>query len=106
MNAQNHLADFDNLPWINAGKGIKYKLYKDGNHIIRLMELTDDYCDNDWCTHGHMAYILDGSFIVKFQDHVEKFKKGDTICIPLGECNKHIASVEKGSTLTMISFEI
>lgn len=102
-----HLADFDTLPWTDAGEGIRFKLCKKDGSTVRLMELTDAYTDADWCVHGHMAYILAGCFDVHFPDgHSERFTQGDTVLIPSGAEHRHIACVPKGERLKMLSFEM
>jgi mannose-6-phosphate isomerase-like protein (cupin superfamily) len=101
-----HLVDFAKSEWISAGQGIRYKIFEKDGKTLRLMELSDAYCDSDWCKHGHISYIIDGEFNVKFEDHTENFIKGDTVFIPIGEEHKHIASVPKGKHLVMLSFEI
>ncbi len=103
---KNHLVQFESLKWINACKGMKYKKYEKGNKILRLIELTKDYCDLDWCEHGHIGVILEGNFRVEFQDHIEEFQQGDIVFIPQGEEHKHKASVINGESMMMLSFEI
>lgn len=100
---ENHLIEFDKIEWVSPVDGLRFKAYKEDDKTIRLMELSDSYTDTDWCRHGHVAYILDGHFIVRFEDHSENFKKGDTVFIAVGEENKHIAYVPKGEHLIMLS---
>lgn len=102
---ENHLVDFDRIEWESPAEGIRFKAYQKNGKTIRLMELSDTYSDPDWCRHGHVAYILDGHFAVRFEDHSESFKKGDTVFIAAGEEHKHIAHVPKGEHLIMLSFE-
>lgn len=101
---ENHKVEFERIEWISAGDGIRYKCFEKGKQKIRLMDLNDMYSDTDWCQNGHAAYILDGRFTVKFEDHTETFNAGDTVFISAGM--KHIAMVENGYHLKMISFEI
>jgi hypothetical protein len=55
-----HLVNFEESEWINPKQGIRYKTFEKDEKIIRLMELTDVYCDLDWCQHGHISYIISG----------------------------------------------
>jgi mannose-6-phosphate isomerase-like protein (cupin superfamily) len=103
---EKYLVDFAKIEWVSPGKGIRFKIFEKEGKILRLMELSDTYCDSEWCTHGHISYIIDGQFNVKFESHTENFAKGDTVFIPAGEEHKHIASVPKGKHLIMLSFEI
>lgn len=101
-----HLVDFEQMEWISPAEGIRYKAYEKNGKTIRLMELSDQFADSDWCRHGHVAYIIDGRFQVRFEDHTEHFVKGDTVFIPAGAEHKHVACVPKGERLTMLSFEL
>lgn len=101
---QTYRVDFEKLPWIQAGEGIRFKCFEHCKRKIRLMELGETYRDNDWCVSGHASYILEGKFTVKFEERTEVFSAGDTVYIPAG--TKHIAMVEEGNSLKMLSFEL
>jgi ethanolamine utilization protein EutQ (cupin superfamily) len=101
---ESHLVEFNNIIWVESGTGIRYKCFEKEGKKIRLMELYDTYSDTDWCINGHISYILEGRFTVKFENHTEMFNTGDLVFIQDG--TKHIAMVEKGNHLKMISFEL
>jgi Cys-tRNA synthase (O-phospho-L-seryl-tRNA:Cys-tRNA synthase) len=101
---ESHLVEFDNMEWIEVGEGIRFKCFEKSGKKIRLIDLKDTYSDTDWCTNGHSSYIVDGKFTVKFENHTENFNTGDTVFIAPG--TRHIAMVDKGFSLKMISFEI
>ena len=103
---ENYMVDFEKIDWISPTEGIRFKAYEKEGKTIRLMELSDAYHDADWCRHGHIAYIIDGQFSVKLEDHIENFKKGDTVFVPAGDAHKHIAYVPQNNHLVMLSFEI
>lgn len=103
---ENHLVKFENLQWIDACEGMRYKKYEKNYKVLRLIELTRSYCDLEWCTHGHIGIIIEGDFKVEFQDHIEEFKEGDIVFIPGGEEHKHKASVNHTEKMKMLSFEI
>ncbi len=101
-----HLVVFEAIPWVDAGKGMRYKKFEKDNKILRLIELTKDYEELDWCHHGHIGVIIEGIFRVTFEDHMEEFKQGDVVWVSAGEGDKHKASVPDEKPMLMLSFEM
>lgn len=102
----NHLIEFNKIEWVNADIGIRYKAFTNGNQRIRLAEFSEGFSEADWCSNGHIGYVLDGEFALDFNKKTEHFKKGDTIFIPSGEEDKHKAILGKGEKVTLLLFEI
>lgn len=89
--------DFDSIPWEMPAEGVRFKAYKRKGKQIRLVEFTDKFVETDWCTKGHIVYILEGQLEVNFNGNIVVFDKGDELFIPAGEKDKHI-----GRSLTKI----
>lgn len=81
--------DFDSLPWQTSMKGVRYKAYQEGNRKLRLVEFTKEFVEPDWCTKGHIGYVLDGEGEVDFSGQSVKYSTRDGIFIPAGLENKH-----------------
>ncbi len=103
---EQHLVEFNNKEWVNACEGMRYKIFEKDNKVLRLMELTESYRELEWCRSGHIGIIMEGTFRVAFEDHIEDYKVGDIVFIPGGEAHKHKASVPSGKIMRMVSFEI
>lgn len=103
---RNHLLNFERMPWTEAGKGVRYKAYKYENQQVRLVEFSEGFIEEDWCTHGHVAYVLDGSFATDYSGVLEYYKSGDIVYIPQGETDKHKAVLGKGERVLLLLFEI
>ncbi len=103
---KNHLIEFNKIEWINADVGIRYKAFTNGNQRIRMAKFSEGFVEADWCSNGHIGYVLDGKFSIDFNGKAEYFKKGDTIYIPSGEADKHKAILGKGEKVTILLFEI
>ncbi|MDD4297700.1 MAG: hypothetical protein PHC69_12235 [Ruminiclostridium sp.] len=101
-----HLVDFENMQWINAGKGIRYKVYNNGSQQVRLVEFLEGFIEEDWCTQGHIGYVLEGSFSADFSGVVEKYKAGDIIFIPRGGEDRHKAILGKNERVLLLLCEI
>lgn len=89
--------DFMSIPWEIPAKGARFKAYKQNGKQVRLVEFTDELVETDWCTEGHIVYILEGQLEVNFNGNMVVFNKGDGLFIPAGEKNKHI-----GKALTKV----
>ncbi len=89
--------DFNSIPWEIPAEGVRFKVYKQDGKQVRLVEFTDKFVEADWCTKGHIVYILEGQLEVNFNGNIVKFNKGDGLFIPVGEKDKHI-----GRALTKI----
>ncbi len=63
---KNYLIDFKNIDWENPALGVRYKAYVKGNQRVRLVEFTEEFIEDDWCTKGHIGYILEGSISIDF----------------------------------------
>jgi len=87
--------DFESMPWERAAAGVKFKAYERNGRKLRLVEFTREFFEPDWCTKGHIGYILEGQMEIDFDGKVIVFSPGDGLFIPLGEKHKH-----KGRVLT------
>ena len=62
---------------------------------MRWVEFSKEFVEPDWCTKGHIGYILEGQIEIDFDGKNEVFGPGDGIFIPAGHEHKH-----KGRVLT------
>ena len=100
------LVEFDKIEWNNTAKGMRTKLFVNGNQQVRLVEFSEGFVEHDWCQKGHAGYVLDGEFSINYSGIFEKYKKGDILFIPKGEQSKHKAILNKGEKVTLLLFEI
>ena len=96
--------DFADLPWKEAGDGLRYKEIKVGDHKMRLVEYGDGYRD-DWCSRNHTGYVLEGRITVQFEDKEHVFTTGDGLIITGGKRTRHRASVAPGEKAVLVLFE-
>ena len=81
--------DFEAISWTEALPGARSKNWADDERRIRILELTSDFVEPDWCTKDHLLYVISGDIEIVFADGRELFKTGDVALIALG--NKHKA---------------
>ena len=99
------LVNFENMKWQNPAPGICYKEYIKDNQRIRLVEFSEQFNEVDWCTKGHVGYVIGGKISIDFNGEILTFRKGDGLFISEGEENKHKGSVGKGEKALLILFE-
>ena len=90
-----HRIDFESMEWESPADGVKFKAYQQHNKKLRLVEFSKEFVESDWCTKGHIGYILDGQMEIDFSGNKEIFGPGDGVFIPAGQQHKH-----KGRVLT------
>jgi len=84
--------DFNTIPWETPLPGARYKAYQKEGRQVRLVEFTKELIEPDWCSKGHIGYVLEGILEVAFDDHVIQLSEGDGVFIPAGAETRHKAS--------------
>jgi quercetin dioxygenase-like cupin family protein len=87
--------DFESMEWEEPTDGVSFKAYEQGSKKLRLVEFSKEFVEPDWCTKGHIGYILEGQMEIDFDRKKEIFGPGDGVFIPAGQEHKH-----KGRALT------
>ena len=87
------IVNFDNIPWVQIHKGMRCKLYINGNKQIRMIELSEEFEELDWCVHSHTNYVLEGEFAANFGGKIVNYKKGDILYIPEGMKHKVLLGI-------------
>ena len=84
--------DFESVPWETPLKGLRARKRIQDSKQLRLVEYTKDM-EPHWCEKGHIGYVLDGQFEIRFEREVIVFNQGDGIFIPSGKEHKHMGRV-------------
>ena len=85
--------DFETVPWETTAVGVRFKAHEQEGRKLRLAEFTKEFVEADWCTKGHIGYVLEGRTEIDFDGKVIVFGPGDGLFIPTGEKHKHKAKV-------------
>ncbi len=88
-----HKVDFESLEWQTSLPGARFKAFRQGGRTLRLLEFTKGFVEPDWCTKGHIGYVLEGQLDVDFDGSIVRFSAGNGLFIPAGTESKHKASV-------------
>ncbi|HVF55767.1 MAG TPA: hypothetical protein VM934_06430 [Pyrinomonadaceae bacterium] len=97
--------DFAGLSWEQARAGVRSKLFARDGRQLRLVEFTNEFVEHDWCTRGHVGYVLEGEVEISFDGRTEKFARGDGIFITGGEAERHKAQVTEGQFVRLLLVE-
>jgi quercetin dioxygenase-like cupin family protein len=81
--------DFAALAWEAPMPGLRFKAMKHEGRQLRLVEYTKEMPPH-WCEKGHIGYVLEGRFEIKYENAVEIYNPGDGIFIPPGNEHKHM----------------
>jgi len=90
---EQYKVDFKSKSWETPAEGVRFKAYQQGEKKLRLAEFTKEFVEPDWCTKGHIGYVLEGQMEIDFDRKVIQFGPGDGVFIPAGEEHKHKAKV-------------
>ena len=89
--------DFSAMPWQAPAAGVRFKANERAGRKLRLVEFGKDFVEPDWCSKGHIGYVLEGQLEVNFGGRIVLFGPGDGIFVPPGEQHKH-----KGRAITEV----
>jgi len=98
-----YLIDFKSMKWESHAVGVRDKTFIRGEERIRLVEFSEQFVEEDWCTKGHIGYVIEGSISIDFNGKQVNFKAGDGLYITEGD--KHKGSVAEGEKALVILYE-
>ena len=84
--------DFDALEWQSPRPGMRFKLQRQGDRQIRLIEFLNDEVAEYPCEVGHAGWVLAGGLEIDIGGEVVAFREGDGIIIPAGAATCHRAT--------------
>lgn len=81
--------DFNSLDWDSPAPGIRSRNFTRFGKQLRLVEISRDFVEEDWCLKGHAGFVVEGELEIEFDGEVITYKAGDGLLIPAGEASKH-----------------
>lgn len=85
--------DFESMPWEQPAAGVRFKAFERDGQKLRLAEFTKKFMEADWCTRGHIGYVVEGEMEIDFHGRIVTFRPGDGLFIPAGNEHGHKARV-------------
>ncbi|MBU0601075.1 MAG: phosrestin [Gammaproteobacteria bacterium] len=83
--------DFASLPWQPLAAGARCKAVRLGERQLRLLELTPEFVEPDWCCRGHTGIVLEGTLEIDFRGRVVRYPQGCGLSIAAGGDTAHKA---------------
>jgi|ERR1041384_4459193 hypothetical protein len=83
--------DFDALPWEKAALGARFKSFRDGARLMRIVEFTQEFIEPYWCEKGHIGFVIAGELELDFHGTLVRYPAGSGIMISAGPANGHKA---------------
>jgi quercetin dioxygenase-like cupin family protein len=93
VNMNQYCIDFEGMAWESPMAGVRFKAYEESGRKLRLVEFSKEFVETDWCTKGHIGYVLEGQMEIDFNGRIIPFGPGDGIFIPSGDQHAHKANV-------------
>ena len=84
---------FDKMPWERPAPGVRFKAVDREGTRLRLVEFTDEFVEREWCTKGHVGYVLEGTLELSFAHATLRLSAGQGVFILAGEAEKHKVKV-------------
>jgi len=88
---ENHRLAFSGLEWAAIAPGARHKMFEHAGKRLRLLELSREFVEAEWCRKGHIGVVLEGVLELDFNGRIERFDPGDGLFILAGETGKHKA---------------
>ena len=97
---------FEALEWQDGIHGARFKVFISGNKQLRLLELTAEFVEPDWCEKGHVGFVIKGELEIDFHGHLVKYSEGSGIFIPSASASGHKARSLTPTVLLFLAEEI
>ena len=88
LQAEQYRVPFDALEWQNGISGARFKVFQSGTKQLRLLELTREFIEPEWCEKGHAGFVVQGELEIDFQGKAVRYPQGSGIFIPAGTAHK------------------
>jgi len=105
MKKEENRVPLKDMPWESPAPGVRHKAYTKKGMRLRLVEFSDVFKEESWCTKGHVGYVLEGELSIDYDGRIVRYLPGDGIFIEEGEENRHKAIIPKGKKALFILVE-
>lgn len=99
------LIKFADIRWHSPAPGVREKKHTGAKHSLRLLEFSHGFVEKDWCTKGHIGFVLEGILRIDFDGQLQVFEAGDGLWIEAGHAQKHKAVLAAGEKVLLLLFE-
>src|SRR5262249_22017635 len=79
------------MDWQSLQAGARQKVCRNGSGRVRLLEISSEFVETQWCEKGHVGFVLQGELEVDFSGDIVRFPEGSALAIPAGATHAHKA---------------
>lgn len=97
---------FDEIEWQSPQPGARCKVFREGTRQVRLLELTSEFVEAEWCEKEHAGFVVEGELEIDFSGRVVRFPQGSALLIPSGATHAHKARAVTSRVLIFLVEEI
>jgi quercetin dioxygenase-like cupin family protein len=97
---------FDSIEWQHALPGARFKAFRNRSKQLRLIEITSEFVEPEWCEKGHAGIVLKGELEIDFNGRVVRYPEGSGIFIPSGASSAHKARAISSTVLLFLVEEV
>jgi hypothetical protein len=83
--------DFSAVPWEEPAPGMRHRCVTRGTKKLRLVEITAEFVEADWCRKGHTGMVLEGELELSLPGKIVRYAAGDGFFVLGGEDERHRA---------------
>ena len=105
MDSETFKVDFSRLAWESPTENVRFKVYRKEGRKLRLVEFSKEFIEADWCTNGHIGYVLHGQLEIDFDsiNTTLSYGPGDGIFIDKGQAARHkVRILTRTATLILV----
>ncbi len=103
---EQHRILFDEIEWQSPHPGARFKVFRDGTRQVRLLELTPEFVETEWCEKEHVGFVVEGELEIDFSGRVVRFPQGSALLIPSGATHAHKARAVTAHALLFLVEEV
>ena len=86
-----HKIRFEEIEWESKTPGQRFKKHAQNGQQIRLVELTPEFEEANWCSKGHAGFVLAGVLELEFENETLIYREGDGFYMAEGAADHHKA---------------
>jgi quercetin dioxygenase-like cupin family protein len=80
-----------------------WRTFEKGNIRVRLIDYSESFKSDHWCSRGHVLYVLQGELTIKLKnDKVYVMPEGTSFQVGNDENNPHLALTSTGARVLIV----
>ncbi|MEK7832295.1 MAG: cupin domain-containing protein [Acidobacteriota bacterium] len=73
--------DFGSIVADSPAAGLEVRAFAESDKQLRLLTITKDFVEEDWCVKDHAGFVVEGELEIDFDGEVITYRAGDGLLI-------------------------